>query len=70
MNREEFNARRRRLHRQLSERALKVQNFQRPPSYFENKRLEFVELIDEAKKEDWFEMPGETTLIYQIYNNI
>jgi hypothetical protein len=70
MDKEEFKAKLRRLYRQLGERAIKVNNMQRPSSYYENKRVEFAEFIDEAKKETWFEMPGETTIIYKLYNNI
>jgi hypothetical protein len=70
MTREEYQSKWKRLRRQLYERAQKVNNKTRPYSYYENKRLEFVAFIDEAKKTDWFIMPKETTLIYNLYHNL
>ena len=58
-----------RLMRQLNERAVKVYNRQKPASYFENKRLEFVEFIDECMSQGCFIMPKEGTRIWRIYNN-
>lgn len=69
MTQDEWNIKRKRLFRQLNERLLKVERKQRPYSYYENKRLEFVSLIDDALKTDWFKMPKETSIIFKIYNN-
>ena len=70
MTHEEFQITWKRLRRQLNQRADKVNRKVRPYQYFENKRLEFVEFINEALKTDWFEMPKETTTIYKLYHNI
>ncbi len=69
MTKEEFNIKYKRLRRQLNERSKKVELNQKSFPYFENKRLEFQDFIDEALKTDWFIRPKETTLIYKLYHD-
>jgi hypothetical protein len=58
-----------RILRQLDERSIKVSNGQRPKSYYQYKRNEFIELIDSAIKQGWFIMPKSSTRIWKIYHN-
>lgn len=67
MTREEFKPTFKRLMRQLSERSSKVENKQRPDSYYQSKRTEFVSLIDNAIKQGWFVMPKKGTRIWNTY---
>ena len=60
----------RRLMRQLNERERKVENRQKPESYYQNKRREFRKLIDNAIRQGWFKMPGKETRIYRIYHDV
>jgi hypothetical protein len=70
MTKDEFTTIRKRLQRQLSERANTVNKKLKPYQHWENKRLEFVDFIDKALKTEWFIMPKETTVIYKLYHNI
>lgn len=70
LTKEEFAKDRKRLRRQLCERARTVNKKLRPYQHYENKRLEFVALIDKALLTDWFIMPGKTTIIYKLYHDI
>lgn len=69
MTKSEFKEELKRLFRQLDERVRKVNNHQKPYIYYENKRKEFVELINKAKETDWFIMPSSNTRIYKLYYN-
>lgn len=69
MTKDEFKKHKAKLLRQLQERQWSVDKGLRKPQHVENKRLEFVALINEALKTDWFVMPKETSLIYRIYHN-
>ncbi len=59
----------RRLMRQLGERGAKVNNKQKPESYYQTKRNEFRQLIDTVIKQGWFTMPPKYTRIWRIYHD-
>ena len=63
ITKEEFKRTLKRLIRQLDER---ITNKKSEQSY-QNKREEFIELIDNAMLTDWFKMPEVGTRIYCIY---
>ena len=67
---EQYNVAFKRIMRQLQERNQKVINGQAKENYYQNKRKEFVALIDRATSAGWFSMPNENTRIYKIYHNI
>lgn len=66
----EFQKEFKRITRQLSQRQLAVEKGVRPDNYYQNKRNEFIELIDNAIKSGWFIMPKEGTRIHSIYYDI
>ena len=70
MTREEFQVTWKRLRRQLQQRAEKVNNKQKPYSYYQNKRIEFVTFINKAKETEWFVMPNEGCLIWNLYYDL
>lgn len=59
-----------RLMRQLDERAIKVRNRQKSSNYYQNKRKEFISLIDKVITQGWFKMPPRGTRIYKIYYDV
>ena len=67
MDAKEFKPLFKRIMRQLDERNTKVSNGQRKEDYYQNKRKEFIELIDKAIDSGWFIMPKKGTRIYNIY---
>lgn len=69
MDKEQFVKEYKRLRRQLQQRWTAVYMRKRPEQHYQNKRREFIELIDRVLKEDWFTMPGENTMIYRFYHD-
>lgn len=67
---ENFKQHLKRLMRQLSERAIKVRNRQKPDSYYQNKRAEFKQLIDTVIEQGWFTMPTKGTRIWRAYYDV
>lgn len=67
VNKEEFKKEFKRIMRQLSQRQYAVEKRIRPDSYYQNKRKEFIKLIDDATKSGWFIMPNKGTRIYSVY---
>ena len=67
VNKEEFKKEFKRIIRQLSQRQYAVEKKIKPDSYYQNKRKEFIKLIDDATKYRWFIMPNKGTRIYSIY---
>jgi len=59
-----------RLLRQLNERSIKVKNKQKPDKYYQNKRQEFIKLIDSVIEDGWFTMPPKSTRIWKIYYDV
>jgi len=58
-----------RLLRQLQQRATTVDKGLRKEQYYQNKRQEFVEFINDLIVNHGFIMTGETTRIYKIYHD-
>jgi len=63
LDKETFRSNLKRLFRQLDH------NQKRSELSYQNKRKEFISLIDNALKSNWFTMPGPTTRIYKIYHD-
>lgn len=59
-----------RIIRQLDERLRKVMLNQKPEAYYQNKRKEFVALIDKATASGWFTKPERGTRLYNIYHEV
>ncbi len=70
ITRKQFKPLFRRIMRQLSQRQQKVASNQRPDSHYQNKRKEFIKLIDIAMESKWFRMPEKGTRIYKIYYDV
>ena len=69
MTKEQFRLLFKRILRQLSQRNQAVANKRRPESHYQNKRKEFIDLIDSAIESGWFIMPKKGTRIYNIYHD-
>jgi hypothetical protein len=69
MTKEEFVARFKKLCRQLSERQVAVEFKKKPDKYYQEKRSEFISLIDRAVASGWFVMPPSNTRVYKIYHD-
>ena len=63
ITKEEFNKTLKKLFRQLGERLMNKNSEQS----YQNKRKEFIGLIDKAMLTDWFKTPERGTRIYSIY---
>ena len=70
MDKVEFKKEFKRITRQLSECQYAVEKRMRPDSYYQNKRKEFIDLIDNVIKSGWFKMPKKGTRIHSIYYDI
>jgi ribosome maturation protein Sdo1 len=70
MTKEEFKKEFKRITRQLNQRVEKVNRRIRLDSYYQNKRKEFIALIDEVNKSEWFTMPEKGTRIHAMYHDV
>lgn len=66
MTKEEFKPILNRLLRQLDERAKVVESKKQPEKYYQDKRQEFIILIDSCIEAGWFKM-HKGTRIHNIY---
>ena len=69
MDKNIFKSELKRLLRQLDQRNRLMELNKKEDSYYQNKRREFINLIDAATKEIGFIMPKENTRIYKIYHD-
>ena len=58
------------LMRQLDQRAKKVNDLQKPDEYYQEKRKEFIALIDYLVENKWFVMPKKGTRIWKVYYDV
>ena len=69
VNKDNFKTLFKRIMRQLDGRQQKVFTKQKPDKYYQNKRAEFVALIDKVVNQGWFKIPKSGTRIYKIYHD-
>lgn len=70
ITKEEFKIEFKRITRQLGQRQVAVEKKIRPDSYYQNKRKEFIKLIDKAVESGWFVMPEKGRRIHSIYYDV